>query len=396
MLDWLNNDQRVSSSDTSHLLDAPDTPAPLFAYRALKSVLFGSHDDEYGDENDKENIPLQTRTNTVSISSEELPSKTNSSIPPRPSPRRMLSPAKSILRTPGIPTPRRQKVSVKFKDVKQTSMSLGTVAKGFVPEHKASLQRAEIPATLSSETKASTGQITEPATNPQFSKFESEPETYYNVKEIDAYIAATEREMKKLVRYGQRMREYARLSQKESVTLKRELDNVKKANEILQHREHLPHIPEKAGHKSENDGLFDLSSSSKHTVKAVTQRGPGHEPTTTQQGLEGQGQRQSCVESAGGMPQKPFSPEFIKSKAGGVSALAKSDLLVPVQRTSAVSFCPADDAKVASRTLLPPDRLAAAKARLRVKSEERRKAVSMTGQVQKEDHDLSVVDWQNL
>ena len=96
------------------------------------------------------------------------------------------------------------------------------------------------------------------------------------------------------------------------------------------------------------------------------------------------------------MPQKPSSPKLVKSGIGEVSAPAQSNSMPPIQRVSTSTSRPADNAIVASRTQLPPDRLAAAKARLRVKSEERRKALGQCGQRERDDHGSSVVDWQNL
>src|SRR2546429_6614187 len=58
MLDWLNNNQAVSAAEDSQVPDAPETPAPIFAYRALKGILFGSpdYDREDEDEDNKENV----------------------------------------------------------------------------------------------------------------------------------------------------------------------------------------------------------------------------------------------------------------------------------------------------------------------------------------------------
>jgi hypothetical protein len=394
MLDWLSSDQRGNYAE-SQILDAPETPAPVFAYRALKGVLFGSYDDD-DDENEKENIPLQTRSSHGFTNSQRSPLRPSSSTPQRPTPRRMLSPAKSILRTPGIPTPRRQNASVKFKDSKQTSMCLSTIAEGPTTEDKASPKGSDLPAIAPSEMRASTEKNTLLAAMTSGTTPESEPETYYNVAEIDAYIAATEREMKKLVRYGQRMREYARLSQKENATLKRELDAVRKENEMLRHRDGVPIIQPKTGRKAHDDELFDLSPPLKSAAGAAAIACLESEPKMTQPALGGQRPNLWREETAEKILRKPTSPNPVKRRTEEGSDYSQPDMKATTQPPPAASNALANNMRVAPRIQLPADKVAAAKARLRVKSEERRKALSMTRQVPKEDHGSSVVDWQDL
>lgn len=398
MLDWLSYDQRATYAETSQIFDAPETPAPFFAYRALKSVLFGSHEDEYGDDDEKENIPLETRSPQLSIDSQKSSLKPKSSTPPRPTPRQMLSPAKSILRTPGIPTPRRHNVSVKFKDIKPTSTTLNTIVEAPRTEEKANSPKLKHPAIFSAECQASADQTTESRKKSQTAetRSESEPEIYYNVMEIDTYITATEREMKRLVRYGQRMREYARLSQKENVTLKRDLVNARKENERLRRGEYLTISQGKAGRTAENEGLFDLSPSSRDTVEAAAQVLPKGERRTLQEALEDRGQHLTRTETLENKLEKQPSPRSIKLRIEEVSASTQADRVASIRRISATSQYPAQKTRVVSRTQLPPDKLAAAKARLRVKSEERRKALNMADDVQKEDHGSSAVDRQDL
>jgi hypothetical protein len=395
MLDWLSSDHHGTYAE-SQILDAPDTPAPIFAYRALKSVLFGSYDDEEDDENEKENIPLQTRSSQGSINSQKSPLKPSSSTPTRPAPRRMLSPAKSILRTPGIPTPRRQNASVKFKDSKQTSMSLSTIAEGPVTDAKASSKGSDVPTIASLELRAATEKQRLLAAKAPGPTSESEPETYYNVVEIDAYIAATEREMKKLVRYGQRMREYARLSQKENSALKRELDDIRKENQRLRHSDGLPIIQPKTGRKADDYGLFDLSPPSNPAAESAASANSEDEPKMIQPAAEGQRPNLSRKESAEKLLRKQPPPKPVRRKAGESSDPSQPVMKANTQLAPAANHSLASNMKVASRTQLPADKVAAAKARLRVKSEERRKALTTTRQVPKEDHGSSVVDWQDL
>jgi hypothetical protein len=396
MLDWLSHDQRASYTVSSQILDAPETPAPLFAYRALKSVLFGSHNNEDGDEQEKENIPLEIRSGPGSTKSQSSPLMAKSSTPQRPTPRRILSPAKSILRTPGISTPRCHNVSVKFKDIKQTSVSLSTIAEGHVREDKASLQESKHSAMMPPESNAPTEKALEVSTKPQVLDSDSQPEIYYNVTEINVYIAATEREMKKLVRYGQRMREYARLSQKENATLKRELENVRRENEMLQRREDLKIRGEQGESNAANDGLFDLSPPSKYATTAAARKHPRDEPEATQSTHGGQDQHALWPENAEKMSKKQSLASSIRSRAEEALAPSRSNMAAYVQPVSELRHCVTAKARVCSRTQLPPEKLEAAKARLRMKSEERKKALDMAEQAQKETHGSSAVDWQDL
>jgi len=395
MLDWLTSDHRGTYAE-SQMLDAPDTPAPVFAYRALKSVLFGSYDDEDEDENEKENIALQTRSSQGVTNSQRSPLKPSSSTPKRPTPRRMQSPAKSILRTPGIPTPRRQNASVKFKDSKQTSTDLSTIAEGPMTDAKAGSKGSDLPAVTSLELRAATEKQHLLAAKGPGPTSEPEPETYYNVMEVDAYIAATEREMKTLVRYGQRMREYARLSQKENSALKRELDDVRKENERLRHRDGLPIIQPKTGRKADDYGLFDLSPPSNPAAKPAATASPEDEPKMTQPAVEGQRPNLARKETAEKTPRKQPSPKPVRRKTEEGSDPSQPILKAAMRPPPTVSNSLANNMRVASRTQLPADKVAAAKARLRVKSEERRKALTTTRQVPKEDHGSSLVDWQDL
>ena len=395
MLDWLSNDQRASYTAASQILDAPQPPAPLFAYRALKSVLFGSRDDEESDDNDKENIPLQPRLVEGSASNEDLHQKPKTLTPSRPTRRRMPSPAKSILRTPGLPTPRRQNASVTFKELKQTPTKLGTIAEANTTEKKAVAQKPEQLAIRPIESETPTKDAKKQVTKAQNSDFESPPETFYSVKEIDAYIAATEREMRKLVRYGQRMREYARLSQKENASLKRDLERVRKENEMLRRRECLAAGREGAGQEGGNAGLFDLSPSKPEPTPAARANSQG-ERKRTALAHTGQVQHQPHSGTDTMRPGRPSSPKVAKIRTGGATATAESGSMASAQPVSTSNSCRAERSRVASRVQLPPDRLAAAQARLRLKREGRKNALDMAEQGEKEDHFSSVVNWHDL
>lgn len=395
-MDWLNQDQRASYSESSQIFEAPETPAPLFAYRALKSVLFGFYDnDENDDENQKDGIPLQTRSGQGSSKFESVPPKPASLLTPqKPIPRRVLSPAKSILRTPGLPTPRRRNVSVKFTDLKHASMHVGAIAKEAVTGDKAVLQSSKHSSIRVTESHASSGQTAEMAVEP-LPDSEPTPETYYNVGEIDAYIAATERDMKKLVRYGQRMREYARLSQKENATLKREMEKLKEENATLRHRRDPGSSQNQPGQTADLEGLFKILPPSRHATDTAAQKPPDDKPKRTPRLSEGQDDNGQREAAGGGTAKEHSPPKPTKNTIEDISVSLQPNIAGRIERKPVVDLRPADYARTATRSQLPPERLAAAKARLRVKSEERRKTLSMAAKI-KEDHGSSVVDWQNL
>ena len=395
MLDWLSNEQRASYNEVSQILDAPETPAPLFAYRALKSVLFGSYDGGESDDDDKENAPLQTRSGEKSTGQEIAHQKPEILTPARPTPRRRLSPAKSILRTPGIPTPRRQNPSVKFKEIKQTTTNLGTITEARVTKEKAVAQQPKELAVKSVKCQTPEEGKTVATAEAHTPDSKSGPETHYNLKEIDVFIAATEHEMKKLVRYGQRMRDYARLSQKENASLKRELEKVRTENETLRSRGQSAISQEKKGQGAESAGLFDLSSSKAEPV-AAGQKHFQSKSKPTDRAATGQAQQQLRLANDRQPLKRHPSPKLIQSKSEDITAAVKTDMKASIQPAPPSNPRWTGNPRVASRTQLPPDKLEAAKARLRLKSEERRKALGMAGQAEKEYHVSSVVDWQNL
>lgn len=400
MLDWLITDQNAQCADSSRILEAPETPAPVFAYRALKSVLFGSYDGYESDEGDKENIRLEDLSPRVLTRSQKTPRKSTSSAvtPQRPTPRRVLSPAKSILRTPGVPTPRRQNVSVKFKDTKSTPVNLGAISEGNVEKENESpgpAQRKQSPiGKLESQTSKTAA--TELVMEERLYHPAPPAETYYNVEEMDAYVAATEREMKKLVRYGQRMREYTRLIQKENAFLKAELGDAGKEINALRTKEHQKSHKGQSGEEGKDVGLFDLALPSTSPSKVAAQNCSAAKRGVPGSSLNGHSQTQPRAPTPEAIAKNPRSPRCEKGEDEGAGSMLKARLRPnmrqePSPRPSAVL-----GVTMAARTQLAPDRLAAAKARLRVKSEERKRILSAGDNSNKEDQGLSVIDWQDL
>jgi regulator of replication initiation timing len=380
MLDWLNKNQAASNAEVSQILDAPETPAPVFAYRALKGILFGSPDYDEEDE-DKENITPATpiekpkkamqkvdRRGRVDSSSlqHNLAQSPNAGrreghqVSPSPRKRRQISPTKSILRTPGIPTPRRQNVNVTFKDVRP-SVSPTAVNAKLLPAQKEptagtqSQQATKVAANTTGSAPLETVNAAE--------EVEILPVPVYDMSAVDAYLTSTEREMKKLVRYAQKMKEYARVSQQENVALKVEINQLKRELEELRKAKTMTRgvsdekIVEKAS---------DIRMTAENDIKA---RVPAFEllgqirPATATKSRNidrnnagtrvGKGRTQPGTE----LPDQKEPTDILAQDKGQYSEQVSKK-------------------RAASKAQLPPDRLAAAKERLRVKSEERRRALS--------------------
>ena len=389
MLDWLSNNHGASATEDSQVPDAPETPAPIFAYRALKGILFGSPDDDDEDE-DKENvapaIPDPTEKGAQQVTARDaamgltpvrpkptqLPSnQTRERQPVSPSPRkrRQMSPTKSILRTPGIPTPRRQNVNVTFRDVRPSISPVAVTAK---------LQAAqnESKAVISSERSINTTRATIATAPPGSGKAGDEvgvlPVQVYDTSSIDAYLKSTEREMKKLIRYGQRMKEYARVSQQENVALRKERDDLMREIEKL-----------RSG-KIKTKGVSDEQAMKDELdVRGIRwRRGAGNtggkRPREAVSGAEW-GDKSHALKAARltdkGASAGHEETHEPRTKWGNHQAGQNELAALPMrdERQDVVS-----KKRAASTAQLAPDRLAAAKERLRVKSEERRRALSAT------------------
>lgn len=386
MLDWLSAHQATSTAEESQIPEAPETPAPIFAYRALKGILFGSPEYDNEDE-DKENIapaipmpkvkePLQKPPQKNDVGSSPLRSKSPNNrarqthpVSPSARKRRQLSPTKSILRTPGIPTPRRQNANVTFKDVRP-SVSPTTVttnllaAKSKATAAKSTEKGARVLATTTTadvprkDTKAV--DIAGPL-----------PVPVYDMGSVDAYLTSTEREMKKLVRYSQRMREYARVSQQQNAALRKERDELKR--ELGELRK-----TKIKGRGTLNEPVLGKASSSRATQQGVDNTGEkrGRESSSEAERLDKIHTAKTTKLSnrnASGRDFKECEPTTQlgeepkdQKEAEDIVTQDKGQVSVVVSKKPAVT-----------RAQLPPDRLAAAKERLRIKSEERRRALSI-------------------
>src|SRR5271155_3984053 len=389
MLDWLNKNQAASNAEVSQILDAPETPAPVFAYRALKGILFGSPDYNEEDE-DKENITPATpiekpkkavqkfdkrgRVNSSSLQpnlaqSPNARRREGYQVSPSPRKRRQISPTKSILRTPGIPTPRRQNVNVTFKDVRSSASPAALNAK-LLPAQKE--PTAATQSQQATKVAANTTGSAPPETVNAAEEVEILPVPVYDMSAVDAYLTSTEREMKKLVRYAQKMKEYARVSQQENAALKVEINQLKRELEGLRKAKTMTRgasdekIVEKASDirmaARKRAGGMAAENDIKARVPAVELLGQIHPATATKSrnidrnnaGTRvGKGRTQPGTE----LPDQKEPADILAQDKGQYSELVSKK-------------------RAASKAQLPPDRLAAAKERLRVKSEERRRALS--------------------
>src|ERR1700722_7429286 len=274
MLDWLNKNQAALNAEASQILDAPETPAPVLAYRALKGILFGSPDYDEEDE-DKENITPATPiekpkkavqkvdrrgrvdSSSLQLNLAQLPNarrREEYQVSPSPRKRRQVSPTKSILRTPGIPTPRRQNINVTFKDVRLSASPTAVNAK-LLPARKEPTAATQSP--QATKVDVHTTGSAPPGTVNAAEEAEILPAPVYDMSAVDAYLTSTEREMKKLVRYAQKMKEYARVSQQENAALKVEINQLKRELEELRKAKTMTRgaSDEKIVEKASNNGM---------------------------------------------------------------------------------------------------------------------------------------------
>ena len=374
------------------ILDAPETPAPVFAFRALKGAIFGSPNDD--NERNKENAtsPKQVPTLRSKISALRAPAvspskwrKTN----------QYASPAKSILRTPGIPTPRRQNANVTFKDV-TPSLSPELMCKGPMPKERPRKEdvKATVVGTLPNAKKApSAPEIS--AAVPKASNQNQDvrkiqvPEQTPSIFDIETYKLSTEKEMKKLVRYSQKMREYARKQDEENTKLRIALEILQKENEDLRKRE----------------GLREASRQEKQehgqVMKEARREVPGARPgrNTTQEVED----KKFLISIADGASLRSTSTAG-HSVAISNATPPKNGRSSPLKRKATTQLrpepSPADNSKVPVRpdlqttnnssaeddapvsgpgtARLPLDRVAAARERIRLKAELRRKTTAGT------------------
>lgn len=373
------------------ILDAPETPAPLFAFRALKSAIFGSPNDD--DERNKENFnskaaqALSSKTSIVRAMSLS-PSKRRKANP-------CPSPAKSILRAPGIPTPRKQNTNVTFKDL-TPSLSPVLRRQDNVTTEQPRVQTTELTngATISrtaqpklKSVRVAAAPAQDPASEYQIPRTAIAVERASTMFDIEAYKRSTEKEMKKLVRYGQKMREFARNQEQENTKLRITLEKLQRENEELRQREidcESRRLGKEKESQSMKEGLRSRVIDTNSTSRSVEETSPKQLSTNRADTKS----TQAAAAPRGLSPhmpkallwrQRPCSP--LKRKASTQlmpepllpETLARSGRSVAQVAKSSNS---ARDGQTAGSTSarLPPDRLAAARERVRRKAELRKAA----------------------
>ncbi|KIW70820.1 hypothetical protein PV04_03059 [Phialophora macrospora] len=233
------------------ILEGPVTPAPVFAYRALRSIFFASPDSspEY---HNKENImPTYASSPTKS-----RPTVTDA---PRLTPLQkrkrdsnsgeaILSPTKGILRTPGLATPRAKylkDLNVKFKSVSPEVRRADTVVatnstsnaetNGTTQAVHPSKFACQLRSSSQSRTSntASEERVENAAQLPAGNTAPTAPSCTPLPGSVEAYMAQTEKEMKRLIRYGKKMREYALKKDAENQELKIMIEELRQQNQRL-------------------------------------------------------------------------------------------------------------------------------------------------------------------
>jgi type II secretory pathway component PulJ len=258
------------------ILDGPVTPAPVFAYRALRGIFFTSPESSPEHDN-KENL---TPAYLATSSSPEKRKIMDGAVPWTPSQKRkrdsssgamaILSPTKGILRTPGLATPRAKflkDINVKFKSASpeeaakqkqqkekiETATVLGAEDKlSRTKDGEAKGQRAAVRApkpmhdiaptnkAARSQSPVKAEQVPVPAKDKDNRVASNHQGTTAILSScaIEAYMAQTEKEMKRVVKYGQKMREYARKKDAENQELKSMIEQLRRENERLLLRAH--------------------------------------------------------------------------------------------------------------------------------------------------------------
>lgn len=254
-------------------IDAAPTPAHIFAYRAFRSVFVRSpesspvrppptepqHPND-NKENARDTVVRGSRFVTSPVRAKrdaELASETlNLALTPKRQCVNTVSPTKSILKKSNVLTPRRaglRDVTVTFKDVRM-STSPELTRKGSPTRVRSQPDLRSTLATLSSVG------LNAPVLGPTsanwtdgkatVAKDETVPRTTTDF-DLDAYIAQTEKEMRRLIKYGQKWREQAKKQEQENARLQARLEKLQKENNRLRREDRA--VPESAGFQLSTD-----------------------------------------------------------------------------------------------------------------------------------------------
>jgi hypothetical protein len=233
------------------ILEGPVTPAPVFAYRALRSIFFASPDSSPEHHNKENIIPTYASSPTKpKITLTDAPRLTPQHKRKRDSSNEeaILSPTKGILRTPGLATPRAKylkDLNVKFKSVSpEVRKSDAVVGASSISNAKVSnatqavrpsKSACHLPSSSQPRTSntASDERVENVAQLPAGNAALTAATCSILPGSIEAYMAQTEKEMKRLIRYGKKMREYALKKDAENQELKIMIEELRQQNERL-------------------------------------------------------------------------------------------------------------------------------------------------------------------
>ncbi|KEF61476.1 uncharacterized protein A1O9_03042 [Exophiala aquamarina CBS 119918] len=310
-------------------VDEPVTPAPVFAYRALKGFFFGSPEDQRDvDDSDKENAPLdkpeiskkakasvkaaidtteKSKTSKVSVS---MPITFNTpeakrwdgrllapELPPAPG-----SPTRSILRLPGQATPRSQSlrdVNVTFKDLSPEEATAVRQAKASndlpapctaqpalqdvaAPTQKEKRSRNVVSIDgAATATGSNAGPEPGPPTAGNSVPSGQAPCGGISAEAFEAYQKRTEKEMKRLLAHAKKMKEFAYQADLQNHELRKTIRQLQVQNETF--RKGLPALDQE-GIAGPN-GAFQLPLATRleelrvaREQRTITRCAPGRVP----------------------------------------------------------------------------------------------------------------------
>lgn len=235
-------------------IDAAQTPAHVFAYRAFRSVFVRSPDtspvrgpERYNDNKENAKAPIRaSRFSTSPINTkrkEPVQDLPPISFTPKKQKTIPVSPSKSILKNPGALTPRRaglRDVTVTFKDLRKSASP--ELTRQSARTKQQSQPSFEISRAMKPLEKDATGtevpELRKELTKAQSQKVSAAPMPQAPASkqdfDLDVYKAQTEKEMRRLIKYGHKWKEQARKQEVETAKLKGRLEDLQKQNEKLQ------------------------------------------------------------------------------------------------------------------------------------------------------------------
>ncbi|ETN40075.1 uncharacterized protein HMPREF1541_04350 [Cyphellophora europaea CBS 101466] len=246
------------ASDETLLANAPITPAHKFAWRAFRGFVYGSPESPgHNDTVHTTLLPQPLSPKRVSIDAPVI------NLSPQKRKRdAQVSPTKSILRTPGAPTPRAKSlrdVNVKFKSISPENRRGASISIPIPPpaiaeleqqvdtlweELELSLEAAKshqsLPAQAQSQPQEDDARAGKSSGKPARSVVAKETKNGDDPlravgldEETEAYARRTEREMKRLLKQHKRLKSYAQRMDERNVELQAMVEELHKENARL-------------------------------------------------------------------------------------------------------------------------------------------------------------------